>query len=188
MEVVFAGDPVVGEKLLEPLRNIGKPIDDSVALQDYMIMQTQEDATFGHGVRSYAKSGMVKEFTQGLIDAMIDSYVPDPRAAVFSHTAGGAVSRVGELDTAFPHRNAELMLVFTGGWMDADDDAGGIEAIRNLYYALEPFMGGYYTNIEFDGERAAGNYGPAYDRLTKIKGQVDPGNLFRLNSNIAPQV
>ena len=49
-------------------------------------------------------------------------------------------------------------------------------------------MGGYYTNIEFDGERAAGNYGPAYDRLAKIKGQVDPGNLFRLNSNVAPQV
>ena len=131
---------------------------------------------------------MVKEFTQGLIDAMIDSYVSDPRAALFSHTAGGAVKRVGELDTAFPHRNAEIMLVFAGGWMDPEDDAGGIEAIRNSYYALEPFMGGYYTNIEFDGERAAGNYGPAYDRLAKIKGQVDPGNLFRLNSNVAPQV
>ena len=32
--------------------------------------------------------------------------------------AGGAVSRVGELDTAFPHRNAELMLVFVSGWGD----------------------------------------------------------------------
>ena len=27
---------------------------------------------------------------------------------------------------------------------------------------------------------------PAYERLSKIKGQVDPGNLFRLNSNIEP--
>ena len=188
MEVVHAGDPVAGEKLLRPLRKIGRPLEDSVALQDYMVMQTQEDAAYGHGVRSYAKSGMVREFSQGLIDAMIDSYVPDPRAAVFSHTSGGAVKRVGELDTAFPHRNAELMLVFAGGWMGPEDDAGGIEAIRNSYYALEPFMGGYYTNIEFDGERAAGNYGPAYDRLARIKGQVDPGNLFRLNSNVAPQV
>ena len=188
MEVVYAGDPVDGEKLLEPLRNIGKPIDDSVGLQDYMIMQTQEDAAFGHGVRSYAKSGMVKEFTQGLVDAMIDSYVPDPRAAIFSHTSGGAVSRVGELDTAFPHRHAQLMLVFAGGWMAAEDDAGGIEAIRNSYYALEPFMGGYYTNINFDGEAAAGNYGPAYDRLARIKGNVDPDNLFRLNSNVKPKI
>ena len=65
-------------------------------------------------------------------------------------------------------------------------DAGGIEAIRNSYYALEPFMGGYYTNIEFDGASAAGNYGPAYDRLKGINGQYDGGNLFRMNSNIKP--
>ncbi|MDH4126828.1 MAG: BBE domain-containing protein, partial [Gammaproteobacteria bacterium] len=34
--------------------------------------------------------------------------------------------------------------------------------------------------------RAAGNYGPAYGRLQTIKTQYDPGNLFRLNSNIEP--
>jgi len=31
-----------------------------------------------------------------------------------------------------------------------------------------------------------GNYGPAYEKLSKIKGQYDPGNLFRLNSNVHP--
>ena len=47
-------------------------------------------------------------------------------------------------------------------------------------------MGGYYDNIDFDGDEAAGNYGPAYARLARIKGQYDPDNLFRLNSNIEP--
>ena len=47
-------------------------------------------------------------------------------------------------------------------------------------------MGGYYDNIDFDGAEAVGNYGPAYERLSKIKGQYDPGNLFRLNSNVEP--
>lgn len=186
MEVVYNGDPAVGEKELEPLRKIGKPMDDAVKMQDYMVMQTQEDAAFGHGVRSYIKNGMVSEFTQGLVDMMIESFTADPRLAMFTHTLGGAAKRVGETDTAFPHRNAETMLGVGGGWMDPADDDSAIATSREWYYKLEPFMGGYYDNIDFDGNEAAGNYGPAYSRLQQIKGQVDPGNLFRLNSNIAP--
>jgi FAD/FMN-containing dehydrogenase len=161
MEVVYNGDPAAGEK-----------------------MQTQEDATLAHGVRSYAKNGMVREWSQGLVDAMIDAY--DPRVFLTNHVAGGAVKRVGETDTAFPHRNAELMLVFVTGWGDAAMDREMIQATRQQYAALEPYMGGYYDNIEFDGAEAAGNYGPAHRRLSKIKAQYDPGNLFRLNSNIEP--
>jgi hypothetical protein len=184
MEVVYNGDPAAGEKELAPLRAIGKPTVDGVTVQDYMIMQTQEDATLAHGVRSYAKNGMVREWSQGLVDAMIDAY--DPRVFLTNHVAGGAVKRVGETDTAFPHRNAELMLVFVTGWGDAAMDREMIQATRQQYAALEPYMGGYYDNIEFDGAEAAGNYGPAHRRLSKIKAQYDPGNLFRLNSNIEP--
>jgi FAD/FMN-containing dehydrogenase len=188
MEVVYNGDPAIGEKELEPLRKIGTPIDDGVKVQDYMVMQTQEDAAFGHGIRSYIKNGMVREITQGLVDAMIEAYINDPRLALFTHTVGGAAKRVGEMDTAFPHRNAETMLIVGGGWMDPADDESAIALSREWYYKLEPFTGGYYDNIDFDGAEAAGNYGPAYPRLRQIKGQFDPGNLFRLNSNIEPAV
>ena len=188
MEVVYSGDPAVGEKELAPLRKIGTPMDDGVKMQDYNIMQTQEDAAFGHGVRSYIKNGMVNEITQGLVNMMIESYKSDPRLAMFTHTLGGAAKRVGESDTAFPHRNAETMLGVGGGWMDPAEDESGIAASRDWYYQLEPFMGGYYDNIDFDGAEAVGNYGPAYERLSKIKGQYDPGNLFRLNSNVSPAV
>ena len=186
MEVVYNGDPAVGEKELEPIRKIGALLDDGVKMQDYMVMQTQEDAAFGHGVRSYIKNGMVSEITQELVDAMIEAYISDPRLAMFTHTLGGAAKRVGELDTAFPHRNAETMIGVGGGWMDAEFDEPGIAMSREWYYKLDPYMGGYYDNIDFDGAEAVGNYGPAYERLSKIKGQHDPGNLFRLNSNVAP--
>lgn len=186
MEVVYNGDPAVGEKELEPLRKIGSPIEDGIKMQDYMVMQTMEDVAFGHGVRSYIKNGMVKEITQGLVDAMIDAYTNDPRLAMFTHTAGGAAKRVGELDTAFPHRNAETMLIVGGGWMDPADDEPAIAMSREWYYKLAPFTGGYYDNIDFDGEKAAGNYGPSYERLRNVKGEFDSTNLFRLNSNIEP--
>lgn len=186
MEVVYNGDPVAGEKELEPLRKIGKPLEDGVGMNDYMTMQTQGDVAFGHGIRSYAKSGMVKEITPELIDAMIEAYRPDPRVSFFTHTAGGAVKRVDELATAFPHRNIETMILVVSGWTDPAQDEEVIAASREWFYALEPFTGGYYGNIQDEAESVAGNYGPAYERLARIKGQFDPGNLFRLNSNIRP--
>jgi len=186
MEVVYNGDPAIGEKEIEPLLKVGTPIDRGIKMQDYMVMQTQEDASFGHGVRSYIKNGMVSEITQGLVDTMLESFKADPRLFCFTHTVGGACKRVGELDTAFTHRNAETMLGVGGGWMDPAYDEEGIAQSREWYYQLEPHMGGYYDNIDFDGSKAAGNYGPAYERLSKIKGQYDPTNQFRLNSNIEP--
>ncbi|MEJ2129226.1 MAG: FAD-binding oxidoreductase [Woeseiaceae bacterium] len=188
MEVVYNGDPSQGEKELAPLRAIGKPLEDGIQVQDYKVMQTWEDATFGHGIRSYAKNGMVGEFTQGLVDTMIDAFVADPRMAFFTHTAGGAVGDVGESDTAFPHRNAETMIIVAGGWTDAADDQEAMALGRRWFAALEPYTGGYYDNIQWDGDKTvARNYGPNYARLSHIKGRYDPGNLFRMNSNIMPR-
>lgn len=187
MEVVYAGDPVAGEKELAPLLRIGQPMEQGIGLQDYMVMQTQEDAMAHHGIRSYAKNGMVKEITPAFIDAMIEAYRPDPRVALFSHTSGGAVGRVDELATAFPHRNAETMLVFASLWNEPAEDEEAIAITREWHNHLEPFTGGYYQNIEYEiDETAQGNYGPAYDRLASVKSRHDPMNLFRLNSNVKP--
>ncbi len=187
MEVVYAGDPGAGERELAPLLRVGQPIDSGVTVQDYMVMQTQEDALAHHGIRSYAKNGMVREITPAFIDAMIEAYQPDPRVALFSHTSGGAVGRVDELATAFPHRNAETMLVFASLWNDPADDEEAIATTRAWHRHLEPFTGGYYTNIEYEiDDTAEGNYGPAYQRLAQVKAQYDPTNFFRLNSNVTP--
>ena len=188
MEVVYNGDPAAGEQELQPLRDIGKIMEDGVKVQDYNVMQTQEDAAFGHGIRSYAKNGMVAEITQELVDTLLESFIADPRAAFFTHTAGGAVKRVGELDTAFPHRNAETMISVGGGWMDPEQDEEAMAMMRAWFARLAPFTGGYYDNIDFDGDAVKSNYGPAHARLAGIKGQYDPGNLFRLNSNIEPNI
>ena len=187
MEVVYNGDPAAGEKELAPLRKIGKPADDGIKVQDYMIMQTQEDGTFKHGRRSYVKNGMVAKITPALVEAMVESFRPDPRLALFTHTAGGAVKRVDELATAFPHRNAETMVIVGSVWDDPAEDEAVIEEARAWFSALEPHTGGYYSNIENERPNPeAGSFGPAYPRLQKVKAQYDPRNLFRLNNNVQP--
>ena len=187
MEVVYNGDPAKGEKELAPLRAIGKPIDDGVKVQDYKVLQTHEDATVAHGIRSYAKNAMVGEFSQGLVDDLVDSYVADPRAAIFTHTCGGAVADYGPTDTAFPHRDTQTMLVFFTGWTDPAQDAEGKAICKQWHAALEHHSLGYYDNIEQEGDLSvARNFGPNYERLRALKAQYDPGNQFRLNSNIEP--
>jgi len=187
MEVVYNGDPAAGEKELAALRKIGKPSDDGIKVQDYMVMQTQEDGGLAPGIRSYVKNGMVAKFTPALIDAMIGSFRPDPRIAFFTHTAGGAVKRVDELATAFPHRKAETMVAVASFWNNPAEDEAVIEATRGWFSALEPHTGGYYSNIEYERANAeAASYGPAYPRLQKVKAQYDPRNLFRLNNNVQP--
>jgi hypothetical protein len=184
VNVVYCGDPAAGEKELAPLRKIGKPVVDNVTAQDHMVIQTMRDATMHHGIRSYAKNGMIKAWSQPLVNAMLDAY--DPRVVMNSHVTGGAVRQVGELDTAFPHRNTELMLGVVAYWEDPARDEEIVGAARAVYGALEPHTGGYYDNISFEPSEAARNYGPAYSRLSRIKREFDPGNFFRLNSNIKP--
>jgi len=186
-EVLYAGDPAVGEMELAPLRSIGSPLADDIRLQDYLLMQQQEDGAFGYGIRSYAKNGMALAFSYELADALIDAFRPDPRLAFFTHTAGGVIRDVAETATAFPHRRPELMLAVVGAWTDPDDDELAIEILREWYGAIQPFTGGYYDNIEYDGDDPESrNYGPNYRRLQRAKAQYDSGNLFRLNCNIQP--
>lgn len=52
VDVVYNGDPAQGERELAPLRAVGTPLADSVMVQDYMVLQTSNDAALGHGVRS----------------------------------------------------------------------------------------------------------------------------------------
>jgi FAD/FMN-containing dehydrogenase len=187
MEVVYNGDPARGEKEIAPLRALGKPLVDDVKMQDYKVMQTQEDAAVAHGIRSYAKNAMIGEFSQGLVDDMVESYIADPRAGIFTHTCGGAVSDFGAADASFPHRDAQTMIVFFTGWMDPAEDEEGKAMCRQWHAALESHSLGYYDNIEQEGDsRVARNFGPNYDRLRQVKTQYDPGNQFRMNSNIEP--
>ena len=98
------------------------------------------------------------------------------------------MGRVGETDTAWPHRNAAAMILLNAFWPEASGDEIATRATRRLFSAVEPFTGGYYTNVDSDGANVSSNYGPVYERLVLAKNVYDPTNLYRLNSNVRPNL
>jgi hypothetical protein len=189
MDVCYCGDLMAGEREFAPvLRQFGAPLANTVGPVPYITLQTRNDALWQPGVRSYAKNGMAGQFDQALIDAMVEAFDPADGVLLYAHQARGAMARVGETDTAWPHRNVDAMVLMGAVWADAADDDRLRAATRRLFSAIEPHTGGYYTNIDSDGANVSTNYGPVYERLVSVKNTYDPTNLFRLNSNVRPTV
>ena len=63
--------------------------------------------------------------------------------------------------------------------------------VRSMCEALQPYASGNGTYVNFlndpDDDRIRASYGPAkYERLSRIKADYDPDNVFHLNANIKP--
>jgi hypothetical protein len=188
MDVCYCGDPRDAERELAPLRAIARPVIDGAVPTAYLTMQTRMDDIARPGIRSYIKSGMVREFTPALIDTMLEAFKPGQGVIVNSFATGGEIAEVAETATAWPHRNAHSMIATVSFWSEASLDGARIGSTRALWSEFEPHTGGSYANIQADDIEMAGNFGPVYERLVSIKNRYDPMNLFRLNSNIEPTV
>jgi FAD/FMN-containing dehydrogenase len=184
-------DLAEGERLLAPLRELGRPVADFVTRMPYVSMQRMFDAGAPHGVRSYWKS----TFLRALPDEAIDTFVhcaaarPSARTIVKVEHAHGAATRVAANATAFPARAHEFDLVILGLWSDAQDDARNVAWTREFDRAMRPWSASLvYVNAlgEDDGARVREAYGENYARLARVKSKYDPANRFRRNQNIAP--
>jgi FAD/FMN-containing dehydrogenase len=83
------------------------------------------------------------------------------------------------------------MVAFESTWTDPAKSDENIAWARDAWSSMSKFAGGgVYLNFPGFGEEkvdmAKAAYGENFDRLTKIKAQYDPDNLFRMNINIPP--
>jgi FAD/FMN-containing dehydrogenase len=180
-----------GEAVLRPLRSFGSPVADLIHPMPYREMQSMFDAGFPHGLRNYWKGNFLRELPDAAIDRLVAHAegMPSPLSAVALEFYGGAASRVGEGETAFPHRQALYDLVIIAQWADAAEDEPNIQWAREITEAMEPYASGrvYVNLLGVEGEeRVKAAYGANYDRLVALKNKYDPANLFRLNQNIKP--
>jgi hypothetical protein len=192
VEAVWSGNREDADAVLAGLRKIGKPVADTVQLVPYAQFQRRGDNSNRHGIRQYMKSSMVNDFSQRLVDEIIDMYEPNPAANFFFMQAGGAVARIGATDTAFPHRSAHCNMMRWNKWFDpetAQERQDRVADVKKDWAILEPYTHGFYVNLNDDNEQKThANYGPNYDRLVEVKNKYDPTNLLKLNANIKPTV
>ncbi len=186
VEVTWCGDHAAGEKALAKMLDHPALLDGKLAPFPYRDFQTGADEFLGHGKQYYLKSSFLKEMTPDVIDVILE-YSGRGEVIAWAQHLGGASARVASNATAFPHRDVALNFGIMYVGEDPAQNETKIAAVREYYAAMEPYMAGFYTNLNEDDERRTwGNYGEAYPRLSALKAKYDPGNLFRLNANIRP--
>lgn len=189
--VCHIGDMAEGEKLLAPLRSWGNPIADVISLHPFAGWQQAFDPLLTPGARNYWKSHDFMEFNDATFDSIVEytGKLPSPECEIFMAHLGGAMNRVPENATAYPNRDAPFVLNVHTRWQEATQDEECIAWARAFYDATKPHAAGSgYVNFmtEDESDRVEGAYGNNYQRLSTIKAQYDPNNMFRLNQNIPP--
>ncbi len=187
----YSGPMDEGEKAMAPLRALGTPIVDVISPHKYVDWQSAFDPLLTPGARNYWKSHDFDVLSEDVISGLLEaiSSLPDPACEVFVAHVGGAMARVEAASTAYPQRSAHFIMNVHTRWEDPDKDAVCIDWARALYDRMKPHASGSaYVNFmpEDEADHMAGAYGANGERLSKIKGRYDPGNLFRINHNIMP--
>ncbi len=186
-----AGDMAEGEKALAPLRALGSPIADVIGPHPYAGWQQAFDPLLTPGARNYWKSHNFEAIDDGLVDLLIEAVgrLPTPECEIFIAQLGGATKRSDATATAFAHRGANFMMNVHTRWQEVAQDTHCIAWARELFDRTASFAtGGVYVNFmpEDEGGRVKQAFGSSYERLARIKAEVDPENLLRMNMNIRP--
>jgi FAD/FMN-containing dehydrogenase len=187
----WAGDIDDGEPVVRPLKEFGSPVLDLLVPKPYLTHQAMFDPSFPQGRWYYFKSCDVAELNDDIIDITVERslQISSPFTAFPIWQMGGAVSRVGDDETAFNGRTAGFTYNIGASTESSDGFEEEREWVRGFWSALGPWHQGVYMNFLGDegAERVRQSYGPKkYERLQALKRKYDSNNFFRLNQNISP--
>ncbi|MGH1426176.1 MAG: FAD-binding oxidoreductase [Pseudooceanicola sp.] len=190
---VHTGPLDEGAQVVAPLSAMGQPIVDIFQPMPFFAAQTMLDTTMPDGLRNYWKTTYVRDVTNGAIETLIAQFAKIPSRhtlIILEHNGDGAVTDVAESETAFAHRDIKWDLLVPSAWEDAADDNDNIAWTRGIVEAMKPHAAdAVYVNYldQEPVEEIRRAYGPEkFAKLVALKKKYDPGNLFRLNSNIPP--
>lgn len=186
----YLGDPADADEALAPVRDMD-PAFDGIQEVPYPAAQSAFDPLYPKGLQWYWKGDFVARIPDEAVaeHARFAEAIPTMHSAMHLYPIDGAVNRVGKQETAWAHRDATWSQVIVG--VDPDPaNAGTIKQWAVDYWeALRPHsVGAGYVNfmMEEGNDRVRATFGENYARLTQIKAEYDPENVFRSNQNIPP--
>jgi len=178
--------------LVQPIRDTLPPLFEFVTPLPYTFLQQMLDDSAPWGILGYEKALYLDELGDGVIDVVAERFPAksSPMSIMPVFPLGGAYHEVADDATAWGGSRAVKWVFNIAAIAPAPDL---LEAdrnwVRSMYDALQPFAaGGTYVNFmsDPDEERVRASYGTKYERLSRIKAEYDPDNLFHLNANIRP--
>jgi hypothetical protein len=176
---------------MKPMLSVGTPLLHGPQPLPFPALQGFFDGLYPRGHQWYWRA----DFFRTLSDAAVAAHaewgprMPSGQSTMHLYPIDGAVHDAAAGDTPFSYRDVTFAEVIVG--VDPDPaNAGAITSWTKDYWeATHPHSaGGAYVNFMMDEgqERVRATYQGNYERLTRIKADYDPGNLFRVNQNILP--
>ena len=196
LAAVYAGDAAHGERLLQPLRELGPMVTDFSGQMPYCDVQKLFDPLFPAGeFRCYWKSHLLSQLTDEAIDEAIENAAASPSDKSISSlwNFGGATAAVAAEATAFGDRSFGWMYSLDSVWRDAADDERVMGWTRAAWNRARRHSHEGRLYLNFAGQDADSDeltrsaFGKHYGRLARIKKRYDPSNMFRFNQNIQPE-
>lgn len=194
LAAVHCGPTEDGEKALKSLREISTPLVDLSTPIPWTMLQGMFDPFFPKGEQLYYfKSTYLNTLSDDAIEALVPKACnpPQPMILIAIWHIGGAMSRIGDEETAFTGRKSNYLFSVDAIWNGTENSGEVISYAREYLKDMEAFSpGGLYVNFAGLGEEGEqlvkAAYGKNYERLATIKSKYDPRNFFRMNQNIQP--
>jgi FAD/FMN-containing dehydrogenase len=179
----WIGDPAGGNRVVDQLHRLGRPISAQIGPATVRDVLNQFDGSVVDGrsvdVQTQWLPGLTEETIGQLVDAA--SRMTSPYSSMFVHHFHGAAARVPAADTAFALRREHLLVEIIAAWAPSGMDNAHKHWTRSLSDSLAPYsLPGGYPNLlgPDDTERVRLAYGPNLPRLLELKRRYDPDRVF----------
>lgn len=191
LQFCYAGaNPADGDALLSPLRRDYPPAMDTLQIMPYAEFYMAHTPPAPNGMQYYDISCALPAFDTDVLDAMLAGArrLSSPFSSIVLHHMHGRATRVPATDTAFALRTPHVMLVYAACWETGPGQEHIVWADESRNQLRSKALNGLYVNF-LDTNNLAdvqASYAGNFTRLSALKAEYDPENLFRHNHNIPP--